>query len=314
MAARRSPAQPVSYEVACACGEQCRGQRTPRHQVVHCPACNAPVFILPSSPLPPVGTSGASRSTTALHRHIKPWIWPVAGATVTLVAVIVGFVVLVRGLANRSDTPRHESLDIRGRIAAGKRSLAGGTYHEAAEHFEAARLLHEKNPQAVSAAERRELSNLRRQASLLAALLSESLEEVLGHAAGVPEMEWETRFDAHYKGSAVVFDGAVSRDAPGQCHLNYRLFVRDEPVRLVVGELKLLRSLPLADPRRLLFGARLASIRREKGAAWVVRFDPDSGVLLTDRGAASACCFQPIDAELEAVLRWQEARQAELQR
>ena len=58
-------------------------------------------------------------------------------------------------------------------------------------------------------------------------------------------------------------------------------------------------------PRRLLFGARLASVDRE-GGAWVVRFERASGVLLTDEGAVAACGLPPLDTELREVLRQQD--------
>jgi hypothetical protein len=35
----------------------------------------------------------------------------------------------------------------------------------------------------------------------------------------------------------------------------------------------------------------------------VISFDPDSGVLLTDEGAAAS--LMPLDAEIRAVLAWQ---------
>ena len=38
----------------------------------------------------------------------------------------------------------------------------------------------------------------------------------------------------------------------------------------------------------LVFGVRLAACDREEGGGWVIRFAPDSGVLLTDAEAAEA--------------------------
>ena len=39
---------------------------------------------------------------------------------------------------------------------------------------------------------------------------------------------------------------------------------------------------------------------------WVIRFEPNSAVLLTDEGATAACYPGPMDAELQALLRRQE--------
>jgi hypothetical protein len=56
----------------------------------------------------------------------------------------------------------------------------------------------------------------------------------------------------------------------------------------------------------VLFGARLAGCFREAGGGWVIHFEPESGVLLTDPGAAASCCPAPPGRELEEVLRRQE--------
>lgn len=72
-------------------------------------------------------------------------------------------------------------------------------------------------------------------------------------------------------------------------------------------DLTILSRLPLERPYRVLFGARLASVGREAGGRLVVRFQPDSGVLLTDPGAVRACLLgQPPDDALSEVLRRQQ--------
>src|SRR5205823_166192 len=81
----------------------------------------------------------------------------------------------------------------------------------------------------------------------------------------------------------------AARDEGGRHRLTgYEVLVPDEQVRVRL-ELGLLDRLPLDQPRRLLFGARLASVAREGERLWVVRFEADSGVLLTDEGAVAAC-------------------------
>ena len=71
--------------------------------------------------------------------------------------------------------------------------------------------------------------------------------------------------------------------------------------------MKLLRRLPLAEPTRLLFGVRLAGVRRDTPTSWEVVFEPESGVLLTDPGAAAVCCPYLGEAELRTLVQ----RQAE---
>jgi hypothetical protein len=92
--------------------------------------------------------------------------------------------------------------------------------------------------------------------------------------------------------------------------LGYAFFVRGRPARLALGDLKLLPTLPLQRPQRLLFGARLASVRPENGGVWVVHFVPDSGVLLTDPDAVHAAYPLPTD-ELREVLERQAGWAAE---
>lgn len=59
-------------------------------------------------------------------------------------------------------------------------------------------------------------------------------------------------------------------------------------------------------------GARLDSIARDEAGVWVIRFKPDSGVLLTDAEVAATASPLPLDDELQAVLRRQAEWAAEL--
>ena len=151
--------------------------------------------------------------------------------------------------------------------------------------------------------ERSRLEQLHRQSDLLDRLLSVPLQEIVKEASSTPESEWPTRFADQYQDRSVLFDDLVRHDASGRPTLStYEVRLGDEKVRLAVDELTLLRRLPLDPPPRLFFGARLAKVSREPGG-WVIHFDPDSGVLLTDPDAA--LCV-PLDEELQKVLAWQE--------
>jgi hypothetical protein len=75
---------------------------------------------------------------------------------------------------------------------------------------------------------------------------------------------------------------------------------------VALEDLTLLQHLPLDPPQRLLFGARLANLSREKGGRWVYRLQPESAVLLTEPDAVAACGLGPLDAETLEVLRRQE--------
>jgi hypothetical protein len=125
--------------------------------------------------------------------------------------------------------------------------------------------------------------------------------------------EWKARFRTEHLGKAIVFDDTVALDRSGRPALAvYRVSAGGEAARLALEDLRLLRRLPLDVPQRMIFGGRLADLWREDGGGWAFRFEPDSGVLLTDAGAVTACLGPP-DADLLAVLRRQQHWVSELQ-
>jgi hypothetical protein len=226
----------------------------------------------------------------------------VGGALATLIFA------LVRKPEDRADPQTH--------LAAADSALNEGRLRLAVEELGKARELALKSPDALPPTELRTLNQRHREASLLADLLQESLEEILVRAARVPEEEWKAQFEKRYRGpgqaNAVVFDAEVRRDVGGLCHIDWVLIAGDEPARLEIGDLRILHDLPLEQPRRLLFGARVESIAREQNGVWVVHFEPASGVLLTDPRAVAACYPHPVDSELLRVLEqqrdWTEAK------
>jgi hypothetical protein len=306
--AEHARSAPVSYEVACACGAILRGLRQARHQVVRCSACRQPIFVLPRSPLPPLPSEAASAAPTrdgsTARPFLKPWHWPFLAAAVTLVAVIVLYAVLLVALARgpAASPLASPASDFVARSSAGQKALASGNFRRATDELSAARALLEQNPGAATAPEGRRIAQLHRQAALLADLLSESLGEILQRAAGLPDEEWQAQFANRYRNHGVVFDADVTRAASGGWQIAFFVRAGPEPARIDGNDLKLLSALPRDRPPRLLFGARLASVRREPPGTWVVRFEPDSGVLLTDRDAVAACCPPPIDDELDALV------------
>src|SRR5262249_11954163 len=93
--------KPASYKITCACGQPCEGLRQVTHQVLRCSRCSRELFVLPSSPLPPVASLGSahpvSRSALATWRS-KPWFWPVVAGGLTFLGAAVLIVVLVNWL------------------------------------------------------------------------------------------------------------------------------------------------------------------------------------------------------------------------
>jgi hypothetical protein len=303
----------VPYEVICACGQVVKGLRKSRHQVVPCPGCGQGVFVLPFSPLPPVaqadkqikGTQSATKP-----RALPPWKKPVVAAAITLAAMILILLITLSSKRATSSLPGPKAISQR--MTAGKKFLSQGKFHEAVKELEEALALRACYPEFLSASERKDLTQLHRQASLLADLLSQSLEEILFQAsAEADEQEWQALFADRYKGKAIVFFAEVRRDVQANYLLDYDFFVGEKRAHVELGNIQMLRTLPMDRPQRLLFGARLASVGPEAGGTWVIRFEPDSGVLLTDPGAVAACYSRPLEG-LDEVLQRQAAWIAEL--
>jgi hypothetical protein len=315
----------VPYEVACACGHVLRGQRQARHQVVRCPSCREPVFVLPSSPLPRwsaadlPAASGSAARPAARPSPWRFWLWPaVFGGITVLVALVVILLVVSYFRPPHVPVVLRASESVEDHVAAGRAALAGGKFRAAARELQRAAALLDEQPERQRGALGREVHQLHRQADLLADLLSEPLGGILQSAATKPPDEWEALFARDYQNPrrSVVFDADVTREGAGQFRLDFHLRAGAEPARIDVSDLKLLAALPRNRPPRLLFGARLKSIAREPPGVWVVRFDEDSGVLLTDRDAAAASCPPSLDEadreQLQVLLRRQQEWLADL--
>jgi hypothetical protein len=191
-------------------------------------------------------------------------------------------------------------------VQAGRQALAEGRFHLALRQLDEALALQTIEPSAANLPPRRELVQLQRQADLLKRLSQRTLEEILTQAALVrdPE-EWKAQFK-DYRGRTVIFDDVVRREEVRPVLATYVVQVRDEKALLALEDLTLFANLPLDPPRRLLFGARLAQCGREAGGQWVVRFEKDSAVLLTDPDAAGAILPGKLDADLQEVLARQK--------
>jgi hypothetical protein len=202
---------------------------------------------------------------------------------------------------------------IRDHIGAGQQAWVDGNFQSAAQEFHAAAGLRACYPRLLSGSENRELTQLVQQATLLADLLRQPLEEILRGFNERPEREARAVFERHYRGKGVIFYARFRRDAGGTYHTDYRLFDGRQEASLELSDLQLLQKLPLHEPQQMLFGARLAGVRREAVGGWVVSLVPDSGVLLTDPRAATACCLPAMrDGQFPEVLARQAAWSTEL--
>jgi hypothetical protein len=229
----------------------------------------------------------------------------------TLLLLVIGITYWRSG--SPAQTKQDYPKEIETSISHGEAFLSEGNFQLAGEEFAAAQTMNAERPTLLNPAETRHLANLLRQAQLLADLSSESLEEISRQMAGLGEKEAQMLFSRRFKGRAVVFYSEVRRDAAGQYRIDYGIGGAKRESRLDIGGLTLLRRLPLADPRLLLFGARLWEMRRQPDGSWKIDFDPASGVLITHPGAAAACCFDVMsDEKLSEVLRSQAAWAAEI--
>jgi hypothetical protein len=239
----------------------------------------------------------------------RRWWWPLLAAGLLVAVVGILCVTLLGSRDRQRPTPVQADTGVpfEAHVQAGRKALAAGRFRLSAEELQQAVALLESQPGHRRGAEGRDVTQLHRQAALLADLLAQSLADILQLAVGSPEGEWSAKFAQDYQGRAVVFDADVTRDGAGRLRLDYETRAGAESARIEVDDLKLLAALPRDRPARLLFGARLGSIRREPPGVWVVRFQPDSAVLLTDPGAVAACCPPPLDEELLALVRRQKA-------
>ena len=185
--------------------------------------------------------------------------------------------------------------------------LASGRFSLAVNEFKSVQQVRQQHPETVLPCELHELTQLHRQASLLAELISDPLDEVLRQAADMrrlDEREWHAAFTQRYQNKPVVFDANVQRTASGTYLMDFAVFLRGKPTTLDLGKPIHFEPVPFDGPRRLLFGIRLAEIVPDAEGTWIIRFDPNSVVLLTDVGAAAIACGQP-PQDLEEMVRQQ---------
>ena len=294
--------------VGCVCGHSTVVGRQERHQVVPCSACGRPVFVLPRSPFPPLDPAApaARAPRPAADREWRFWLGPALAGAVTLAGVGVLLAVLwplfgrsTRGPAVAA-SPDPQALERQ--IHEGRTALNEGAFQVASRLLGEARARAERPDSPLAPERRRQLARWQRQAALLSELLAEPIADVVAHARQLPEREWHELFPARYLGRGVVFDCTVRRDAAGQVAADWEEVAAAEPVRVGFVGLKLLQRLPLAEPQRLLFGARLADVRRGDHG-WIVEFVPDSGVLLTEPGVFAGTPLPPDQGLIDVMKR-----------
>jgi hypothetical protein len=309
----RKRIEPIPFEVSCVCGQSIKGIRQEAHQVLACPGCGRQIFILPRSPLPaprPIEDRGSRiEDREGDGRPIRyPWLAGAGAFAIAIVALAIIFQLFKTKDSNSGRDPGTAAQH----FTDGTKLLSQGKFHEAIRELDEALALRERQPDVLSAADRKSLTQAHREAHLYADLLNESLEDILFQAAAEPDdREWQAVFADRYKGKAVIFLARTRRDASDRWVLDYDLFVRDKPARIDWENLQLLRDLHLNQPQRLLLGVRLANIEPETGGTWVVRLEQESGVLITNADAIARVLSRPPEG-LDEVLKRQAAWVAEM--
>lgn len=296
----------MNFEVRCSCGHLLQGIRTAKAQRLTCSSCQGSRLILGISPFTGVGTSTPSKRTAK-----KLWFWPVVAAGVTLPLVAIALTLFLFSLSNNSPEDPGNTKEIanqlRTKMKAGKEYLKEGGFFLASKELTEAEQLAAAHTQILNDLEKRQLTQWRKEAELLVQLLQKPLEEVVREAQGYPrDNEWQARFDRLYKSGAVLFDDVIRIDAQGDYQLQfYQLRVGNKRVRVELP-LNLFSKVEFNQPRRVIFGARLESIHRGPGGAWVVRFSADGGVFLTEQTVLQVCGLVDPDPQLKIVLEQQK--------
>jgi hypothetical protein len=237
---------------------------------------------------------------------------PVLAAVLSLALFAAAFLVLLPFLGRPAHPvatpPRPTGVQLSEHLDAGRRALTEGNFHVALRELNAAVELRDRQPELLTPKQSRDLNQLQRQADLLARIDNLPLQDILKEAIVTPrDEEWQEHFDATHKGRSVLLDDVVRRDqATGWLSpACFEVRAGGEKAAVALDDLRILRGVPLDPPPRLIFGGRLKSMTREAGM-WVIRFEPDSGVLLTDPDAAAACWPMPLDRDVLRTLQRQD--------
>jgi len=189
------------------------------------------------------------------------------------------------------------------RLAAARLALEEGSFRVARDELDAALDLAARYPDALHTDRAVQLARWRRQADLLADLLSESVADIARHAVGRAEREWEGIFRERYAGRAVLLDARVVRDASGHVQVDYYLEAAGGVGAWELDDLRVLAPHPLRQPQRLILGFRLRAVRWLARDRWLVVADPSSGVLITDREVLAGLSLGTEESTLEVLRR-----------
>jgi hypothetical protein len=299
---------PPPYSVTCVCGATLTGTRKSSSQVRICTLCKQKVFVLGRSPLPPVAGDTCARPSVATSRQSYRYL-TLGGLVTAILGLIILLVTLFRAGLRSSTSEREEAILAHER--AGETAWNEDKFSEAADEFRTCLKLRSEAGSQDARDDGAKSSVLRqkiRQADLVTNRLRESLNDLLMNDwKNVRDDDLQTLF-AQRRGKAVVFDILVFRDKSAR--YEYERHLGFDLPRLELGGLPGLTELPLRQKQRVIFGARLASLKCDRALPvdhvqrWTVGFEPDSFALVTDERISKAMGLV-VDEGLRAVLERQ---------
>jgi len=326
------PAEP--FDIACACGQHVTGFRQDHRQFVRCPGCGHVHFVLPVSPYPrpivyetpsratpvpvevarpqrPFGVRArirarrARRATGAMLWALVPparWFSPVRLLMATTVLVVLGTAALTVYLTRRGSLTG----DILAARAVWTKHIEAGDFAKARAVLDQATA--EIKRYGTESRESREVAQLAREVALFADWPERPLEDLVLEVSSASPHEAAEHFRAKLKNPSWILDVYLSPSAADSetFRVDTNVMVGSHAARLDLSDFRLLKLLAPGPSTRVLFGARIHSVERvPESEDWIVRFLPDSGLLIT-----SELCLENVGWPVDEATRTLLERQA----
>lgn len=296
----QQPSGAAPYAIPCACGKMVTGQRKKDYQIVPCPQCKGELFVLPLSPLPRLASpSGEFSTPQAFSPKRTPFLpWRLLALAVGCACLLLlGIYLLIAfffphlpfSLESNPETARNNVQEAaKAHVIKADQYIGLGHFSLALEQLDALAALQLHHSELWEKAGG--LDYQRKEIALYVDLLGDSLENLLEQAIDLPEQEFQQLFTKRYLHKAVILDTEVIRLAEDRITHSYTLQVGGQQGKLNLQNLAFFANLPTGKPQRVLFGARLASIHRQKPGMWIIEFNPESLTLLTNPAALAISC------------------------
>ncbi len=311
------------FTLPCDCGRVLTGTRKKTHQIVSCPGCKSKRFVLPRSPFseeePKTQTPPPASSTQTRVVFLSRVV--LLGIVVVLLSLLVGIIAQLYSPTKSTNTPTSPKPElsraeaekqIRKHLNQARDHITAGQFYLAQPHLKAIQKIHKTHPNLVI--QKRALNQKIREVGIFADLLDVSLEDLLHQVTDRGKDDWLATFQNRYQGKSIILDTRL-RSQDGHLVCDYQIYGKDGciatlQVQDLVAAKRLWASQVEPDdgepkPLRVIFGARLEAIEPVSPKIWRVRFDSDSGVILTDYEALLICC-PAYDNEATAKCVWRQ--------